>query len=755
MNRQSFWTKTLTVAAALGLMAGCRNVMPHAFTWPASGDQIPSHPKPPEGGFYKDWDPFAASIELTPVEATNQVQTQHMFIATVRDKEGKPLPNRRVEWIIASGSVGDIVEVDESGIRASRGYKVDNHFAVSHTNADKHTLRKGSGAEIKLEPGQTWCVVTSPVEGDTHVIAYAPGIYDWNKHKAFAVKHWYDVQWQFPEPSTNPIGTTHDFVTHVTRPSDGTPLAGYMVTYRIVDGPDGTFDPGGSKVVTVTTDANGDAKATIKQAKPMEGTNNIAIDIVRKECGECKTQTHIAAGKTSKTWIGPKIGIKKSCPGTAIAGDTITYRIDVTNPSQVDTSNTVVTDVIPDGISYVSSTPAGQASGQTVTWQIGKVAAGGTASITVQAKTSKPGKFENCASVSADLGLSAKDCCTTVVSVPKLTIEKKCPGEVTICDPIEYVITVRNAGDAPAKNVKINDDLPAGLTTSDGKKSATANVGDLAPGASKEFRFTVKADKPGKYDNKVVATADGGMSVDASCSTTVRQPVLDLVKKGPEMRFTGRPAAYEITVTNKGDMVAKDTVVTDTVPAGTEFVSAGEGGTFGNGVVTWRLGNLDAGASKKVTVTVKPTVPGNVKNVATAKAACAEATAEANMPVKGVPAILLESYDDPDPIEVGSTTTYTIIVTNQGSMEDTNILVSAIIPDEEAYVSSDGVTKAAVDGKSVKFAALPKLAPKAKATWKIVVKGTKTADVRFKVLLSSDATGTVPVEKTESTHIYD
>ncbi len=124
------------------------------------------------------------------------------------------------------------------------------------------------------------------------------------------------------------------------------------------------------------------------------------------------------------------------------------------------------------------------------------------------------------------------------------------------------------------------------------------------------------------------------------------------------------------------------------------------------------------------------------------------------MPVKGVPAILLEMWDDPDPIEVGSTTTYTIVVTNQGSIEDTNILVTAIIPAEEDYASSDGATKGKVDGKTVTFAPLPSLAPKAKATWKIVVKGNKEADVRFKVLLKSDATGTVPVEKTESTHIY-
>jgi uncharacterized repeat protein (TIGR01451 family) len=110
--------------------------------------------------------------------------------------------------------------------------------------------------------------------------------------------------------------------------------------------------------------------------------------------------------------------------------------------------------------------------------------------------------------------------------------------------------------------------------------------------------------------------------------------------------------------------------------------------------------------------------------------------------------------DDPDPIEVGGTTTYTITVTNQGTIDDTSIVITAIIPAEEEYVSSDGVTKGTVQDKTVTFAPLPTLAPKAKAVWKVVVKGIKEADVRFKVELRTTQTGDVPVWKTESTHIY-
>jgi hypothetical protein len=93
-------------------------------------------------------------------------------------------------------------------------------------------------------------------------------------------------------------------------------------------------------------------------------------------------------------------------------------------------------------------------------------------------------------------------------------------------------------------------------------------------------------------------------------------------------------------------------------------------------------------------------------------------------------------------------------VTNQGSAVGTNIGIVCTLPAEEEYVSSSGPTKATVVGKTVTFAAVPKLAPGAKATFKVVAKGARAGDVRFKTELTSDQT-TAPVTETESTHIYE
>jgi hypothetical protein len=62
-------------------------------------------------------------------------------------------------------------------------------------------------------------------------------------------------------------------------------------------------------------------------------------------------------------------------------------------------------------------------------------------------------------------------------------------------------------------------------------------------------------------------------------------------------------------------------------------------------------------------------------------------------------------------------------------------------------------TKGTAAGKTVTFAPLPSLAPKAQVTYKVIVKGNAAADARIKVSLTSDMIDS-PVEETESTHIY-
>ena len=422
------------------------------------------HGKPAEGGYYMDFDPEAASLEVVPPEDSNPVMTQHVLVATVKDAKGTPLPSRRVEWLIAEGSVGAIVEVDESGWYETRGYKVNNTYAVTHTNQHDHVLTRGNANpsdDVHLKRGQTWCVITSPIEGDTHVVAYAPAIFNWDKHKVYVVKHWTDAAWQFPPDATNTIGTDHPLAVKVMKASNKAPYEGWVVNFKVVSGPGAVLVPGGKTSASVKTDASGVAKVTLKQVKAVEGANVVEMEVIRPESATTRQPgMRIASGKMTKRWVGPRIGIKKSGPARAGVGEQIAYSIVVSNPGRAAATNVRLTDMLPEGLTYVSSRPAAERRGQKLTWSLGTLAPRASRTVAVTAKTTRTGTFTNEARVVADHGLSARDTAGTVVRAPKLSLQKTGPAEVLFCDPFSFTITVTNTGDGPATNVKINDRCP-------------------------------------------------------------------------------------------------------------------------------------------------------------------------------------------------------------------------------------------------------------------------------------------------------
>lgn len=729
------------MAAGLG-MAGCA----------ACRQAAPSRPAPTPQRVGR-----AASIEITPASAVNPVRTQHVFVATVRDEAGNPMPGERVEWIIADGpqSVGDIVEVD--------GEKVDNHYAVSRTGGGDIVIDRGNADpsdDVRIGRGQSWAVITSAYEGTTNIVAYAPGIANWDRHKAFAEKIWTDVTWEWPLDAINRVGTPHTFTVRVMKHSDGSPLGNYIVNYTVLGGPAGSLT-GGQQRASVRTDAGGVASVTLNQSTPVTGVNEVEIQIIRPaykdEC-ICVEEKLLTTGVVRKTWVAPSIDITKQAPPTALVGQPFDYYINVINPDPgLDVRDVRVSDTLPNGVEYISSNPPAQVSGSTLTWDLGTLPPSGSRALTVQVRATRksgPGEFENCAVVTAEGGLTDRACAVTVVTAPAISLQKFAPAQVLVCDPITYRLVVQNTGDGPAYEVRIVDNLPQGMTA-DGRASVDIPVGTLGPGESREFTITAMPTGRGTATNTATATAAGGLSAQASATTTVMQPVLTITKRSTRSDLkTGRPAVWEITVTSSGDVEARDVVLEDMIPQGASFDSATEGGRVQGNMVVWQLGTMAPGQSRTVQMTTIAQMAGTIRNVATARAYCAaDVTAQAEVAVTGVPALLLEMFDTDDPVEIGNNTTYVVDVTNQGFAEATRVQIVCTIPAEQDFVSAEGAAPFTVSGKIVTFEPVPVLRPKDRANFRVTVKANAVKDVRFHVRLEADQLDG-PVEETESTHTY-
>jgi len=446
------------------------------------------------------------------------------------------------------------------------------------------------------------------------------------------------------------------------------------------------------------------------------------------------------------------IAIEKSSPSPVWLNKDYEYQLRVTNISNHILNNVQLIETLSGGYKLNGTNPQAltRKDGKLL-WKLGDLKPAESKAVRIHGSATKLGKIQNCASVTHDIAV----CLPIAVIQPSLKLVKVAPAEVLKCDPITIELTVTNTGTGTARNVVINDNLPAGIVTLDNQNALKIPVGDLMQGKSKTFKIMAKATKTGSFKNTATASGDGGLKANSSTTTVVKQPVLTITKTGPAKRFAGRPIKYALTVTNKGDGVAKRATVVDTIPAGTRFVKADAGGVYANGTITWKLGDLKPGASKSLNAVIIGTKISAVTNTASVNAYCATSvSATAMTTVAGIPAILLEVIDENDPVEVGSNVVYMIRVTNQGSIADKNIKIVATLEDTMQFVSANGTTKGTLSGKSVTFAPVSSLAPKARAVWRLTIKAASQGDVRFGVQMTSDMIGR-PVEETEATNFYE
>lgn len=767
---QNMWRvclRLLLAVAPLLLMSGCFGVtqnpsyFPHL--WP-TGDIIRTHAKPPGFGYFSNFDPHACRLEVRPIESTNPVRTQHVLIATIYDEHDKPRRKRRVEWMLEGA--GNIVEVDESGFFPGRGYKVDNKYAVSYTDFKEHRISRGNNDpndDFVIRPGQSWCVISSAVEGDTHVTVYAPEIANWDRHKVFVTKHWVDADWKLPPPAVNRAGTEHTFTTTVFRCTDGQPLANYRVRYRLLDGPPAFFLPGKGQEAVAVSDLNGNAAMTLVQAAPLPGINRVGVELIRPPDPSLPSGSGIIirTGETTKEWQAPTVELTKAGPPSVPVGQELPYTITVTNTSKVEVQAMTVRDAIPESLQYVRSDPPAIVEGNQLTWTLGLLNPGQAHALQVVFRTTRVGPVANTAGVTTVEGLKSENTFTTQVTAPQLNVTKTGPTTAVVGVPINYQIVVSNPGTGPATNVQLKDEFDPGLeheslaNVPEVKNTVELPIGTLAAGESKTVPLTLTPRQTGRLVNRVTATADGSLTARAEHPVVVQRAQLAVTKTGPPARYLDKQALWDIRVSNPGEVPLSNVVVRDRLPAELSFVSATEGGQLAEGQVVWNLGTLQPNEQKLVQVLTKcAQMTPRAVNVAAASADPGiQVQSEAPIEIRGLPAFRLEVVDVDDPVEVGNKTTYKIDVTNQGSLPGNRVEIIANVPPQMRILNANGPTKPRIEGQQVIFPAIDALQPKQTVNYSIDVEALQPGDVRFEAQLRSE-TLRDPVTEQESTRIY-
>ncbi len=226
-------------------------------------------------------------------------------------------------------------------------------------------------------------------------------------------------------------------------------------------------------------------------------------------------------------------------------GDVITYRLTVTNESDGEATDVIVTDQIPEGLTLVNGSVSDGGtvgSDDIITWKLGTL--GGGESKTVQFKATVPQVDEaaiwrNIAYVTSgnpdpDPEEDPKTPSNPVEAVPGISIEKTQqvngrgePTKETLHvqkgDEVTYYLTVSNTSDAKAFDVIVTDEIPedsagnrleliedsieGGESHAVSGRVITWNVGDLDVGESQTLSFTVRVPSDGSRWRNMATTS--------------------------------------------------------------------------------------------------------------------------------------------------------------------------------------------------------------------------------------------------------
>lgn len=460
---------------------------------------------------------------------------------------------------------------------------------------------------------------------------------------------------------------------------------------------------------------------------------------VRK--AEVKAEPKPSNEATLKTDL---VNLTKKAPPAAAVGEEFAYEITYTALENLE--SLTVADQLPEGVSFVRAEPAATPQNTRLVWVVRDLDKGASGSIQVFVRAEREGTAVNCASVTA----VPKVCVATVIGRAAVTVEKSGPATAVVDSDVVYNIVVRNNGTLPARGVVVTDTVPEGMSHQTGGRNLRFEVGNLGANESREIPVTLRATTKGRFCNVVtVASANAGSGRAEAC-TQVLSPGLKVAKTGDREQFLSRQARYRIVVSNIGDTALQNVVVVDTAPAETAIASAAGAQVDGNRA-TWTIPSLAPGAEQSFDINLTARAAGEYCNRVVAAANGLSETAQACTTWRGVGALLLEKADDPDPIQIGEATTYTVRVTNQGTADDTNVKVVVQFPEEIDPVSaSDG---GVVSGKTVTFPAYAVLGPKRAFQFTITARGAKVGDARVTFIRTSDGIP-APTRAEESTRVY-
>lgn len=450
----------------------------------------------------------------------------------------------------------------------------------------------------------------------------------------------------------------------------------------------------------------------------------------------------------------PLLTVDKTGPEQAHPGELLTYTIEVRNLGGTAAMNVTVTDLLPIGLSYVSSSPPGVGT-TVITWSLGTIPPSGVAeiSLTVRVESAVGNNTTLIDTVSVSwqdslgrgYGPATDAQATTIYTRPQLVLAKSGPGVAYPGKSFSYTIEVCNLGGTAALNVTVSDHLPEGLNYGNsnpggsydpGTRTITWSLGTINSGACRTITLTVTVAGAVPEGTLLVDLAEASWRdsagndygpVSAAWETIIHtSPHLVISKTGPTRAYQGDQLTYTIEVCNRGGAVATNVTLQDLLPIGLDYVSSNPSGTHTDGIVTWALGALAPDECRSVSLTTRVAfgLPAGKVLLDTACAVWQDpdgngygpscATAE----TRDDPALVVVKEDLVDAVYPGGTVTYTTTYRNLSETVLTGVVLTESYDPNVAFISASPPPDPGTDNQWT----IGNLAPGASGTIRVTVR---------------------------------
>ena len=383
--------------------------------------------------------------------------------------------------------------------------------------------------------------------------------------------------------------------------------------------------------------------------------------------------------------------------------DVITWSVVVKNNGPDCATGVEVSDVLPKSLIWLEDNSNGRYNPETGLWEIGELANGTSIILNIVCQVNGTGLTTNYASVRCNEydynpvnNYANKS--IDVKSAVDLSIEKLVNDtNPNYLDLVKWTLIISNNGPDNASDIVIDEVIPNGLTLIN--HTASKGIYDngvwamccLNKSEVQSLELVCRVDKTGYFNNVASISsreydynpgnnrAEKSIDVPSACD-------LELIKTVNEENVDfGDTIIWMIMVRNNGPDVATNVVVSEVLSSKFTFKNyTSTKGTYYGG--EWQIGSLSVGGVEYLNITGVANEIGGINNYAEVSANEYDWNESNNydssfVSVESVVDLAIDKFVSNSTPNYGDTIKWTLIVTNNGPNDASNVVVYDVLPD--------------------------------------------------------------------------